>query len=226
VFSACAFLSFAYVNHVRPAGRCFLGGTAGLKGSGMAFRSPLILETGWPATSIAEDIEFGKDLLLRGIRIHYAPRAIVTSDIGEKLHQLETQQLRWEGGKTQVLRRYLPRIVRRMITNPSIMLLDEFFDELIPSLSMLVVLSATGLVAALFGAPWLAFPFAAALLVFGAAVISGAIQLRMPGRAWLLLAGLPFFLLFKFYLFGKLALQRRPAGWTRTPRRGEPPKDR
>jgi cellulose synthase/poly-beta-1,6-N-acetylglucosamine synthase-like glycosyltransferase len=226
LFSAFGFLSFAYVNHIRPAGRCFLGGTAGLKGSGMAFRSELILETGWPASSIAEDTEFSKYLLLQGIRIHYAPLAILTSDIGGRLHQVETQQLRWEGGKSQVSRRFLPRILRQFATKPSVMLLDALLNELIPPLSMLVVLSVTGFIAAYFSEPWLAFPFGAALLVFGAAVVSGAIQLRMPAGAWLLLTGFPLFLLFKFYVFGKLALQRRAPDWNRTPRSDEPPENR
>ena len=71
--SAFGFLGFAVANHVRPAGRCFLGSSAGLKGSGMAFRRDLLLRLGWPCKSVAEDLEFGKELALQGIRILYVP---------------------------------------------------------------------------------------------------------------------------------------------------------
>jgi cellulose synthase/poly-beta-1,6-N-acetylglucosamine synthase-like glycosyltransferase len=49
--------AFHVFNHLRPAGHNRLGGTAGLRGNGMGFRTKL-LRHGWPAHSIVEDHEF------------------------------------------------------------------------------------------------------------------------------------------------------------------------
>jgi 1,2-diacylglycerol 3-beta-glucosyltransferase len=218
--AAFGFMSFAYVNHVRPAGRCFLGGSAGLKGSGMAFRSSLILETGWPSQSIAEDLDFGKELTMRGVRIHYLPGAIVTSNIGSRIKQVAVQQARWEGGKHQAMMKFLPRVVRAIAAKPSALLIDELFDLLIPPLSLLVVmLLLSGATAILTGLLplWL---IVASVLVFAAAVATGLLQLRPPPRTLVYIAMAPLFIVLKLALFAYLAIKPRQADWNRTPRDG------
>lgn len=223
-FSAFTFLSFAWVNHLRPAGRCWLGGSAGLKGSGMAFRSELILRTGWPAASIAEDLEFGKELVLRGTRIHYASDAIVTSNVGGRLRQVTTQQSRWEGGKARVTWQYFPPLLKRLRAGFSALVLDELLDSLIPPLSLVIALILIGSMAGwLAGSTLLILPFAFMALVFGASVLSALWQLRAPMRVLLLLAAAPVFVLFKLALLAKLAVSRHASDWKRTPRDAEKP---
>lgn len=221
-FAAFGYLSFAYVNHLRPAGRSFLGGSAGLKGSGMAFRSRLILETGWPAASLAEDVEFGKMLVLRGIRIHYVPDSIVTSNIGGQLRQANVQQSRWEGGKLQVSLQYFPKLIHRLASAPRWLLAEELLDTLVPPLSVVVALTAVGSALSWFaGSPALLIPFAIAALIFAAAVLSALVQLRSPVRVFLYLAASPAFVLLKIALLLKLAIAGHAGGWTRTPRDSE-----
>jgi 1,2-diacylglycerol 3-beta-glucosyltransferase len=223
-FAAFTFLSFAWVNHLRPAGRCWLGGTAGLKGSGMAFRTALILRTGWPATSIAEDLEFGKELALRNTRVHYVPDAIVTSNIGGRLQQVTTQQSRWEGGKARVTWQYLPHLAARLLTRPSALLLDELFDSLVPPLSLVAALIFVGGLACWWAGDTLLFlPFAFAALVFGASVLSALWQIKVPMKVLALLAAAPFFILFKLALLAKLTVTRGTGDWKRTPRDVEKP---
>jgi len=65
--------AFAVSHHLRPLGRNCLGATAGLKGNGMAFAADLLLEKGWPAHSLVEDLEFALLLLEEGIRVQYLP---------------------------------------------------------------------------------------------------------------------------------------------------------
>lgn len=223
-FAAFTFLSFAWVNHLRPAGRCWLGGSAGLKGSGMAFRSKLILHTGWPATSIAEDLEFGKELALRNTRVHYVPDAIVTSNIGGRLKQVTTQQSRWEGGKARVTWQYLPRLVARLRKRPSALLLDELLDSLVPPLSLVAALVFIGALACWWtGATRLILSFAFTLLVFGVSVLSALCQIKAPTRVLALLAAAPAFMVFKLALLAKIAVTRRTGDWKRTPRDAERP---
>ncbi|MCC6145573.1 MAG: glycosyltransferase, partial [Candidatus Hydrogenedentes bacterium] len=113
--SAIGYMAFNVINHVRPAGRCFFGGTAELKGSGMAFRTPLLLKYGWPAHSLTEDVEFSKQLLLDGVLVTYQPRAKVESAIPATRAQADIQQQRWEGGKLYLVKKYLPIFAKRAL---------------------------------------------------------------------------------------------------------------
>jgi 1,2-diacylglycerol 3-beta-glucosyltransferase len=219
--AAFGFMSFAYVNHVRPAGRCFLGGSASLKGSGMAFRSNLILQTGWPTHSIAEDLDFAKELTLRGVRIHYVPAAIVTSNIASRMEQVQVQQARWEGGKHQALVTFLPRMLHAFARQPSLLLLDEILDLLVPPLSQVVLLLLMVAVpASLLGSPplWL---IVSCIAIFAVAVVTGLVQLRAPVKTLLYIAMAPVFILMKLLIFVRLALGKKQSEWKRTPRDGE-----
>lgn len=220
--TAFSFLGFAYVNHVRAAGRCFLGGSCGLKGSGMAFRAGSILESGWSAGSVAEDAEFSRMLTLRGVRVWYEPRARVSSNIPEGVSSARVQQERWEGGRHSVATRYLPEVAMKLIRRPSLMLLDEFLDLLLPPFSVHVAMFlGYSLLAVVLGvSPMLAVAGAtgAALL---AVLVTSLVQLPMSGRGLRNLALAPVFLLFKWTLLLKLMLRSAPSEWKRTPRDGE-----
>jgi 1,2-diacylglycerol 3-beta-glucosyltransferase len=216
--TALGFVSFAYVNHVRPAGRNFWGGTAELKGSGMVFRRALISNTGWPAGSIAEDVDFGKDLLLRGITVIYTPDAIVTSDIPSGLKQVAVQQSRWEGGKLHVFRKFFGQTLSAFGRTPTIALADAVLDLFVPPLSIIAVLSILGFALASFignPSPWL---FVVPIGIFAVAVLTGLVQLRPPLRTYLYLAAAPAFLVWKLFLLATIALRPPETEWKRTPR--------
>jgi 1,2-diacylglycerol 3-beta-glucosyltransferase len=218
VLSAVGYMSFCYVNHVRPAGRCFWGGTADLKGSGMVFRSQFLLARGWNAHSIAEDIQLGKQLMLEGVRVAYVPNALVESDIPATLSQVSVQQSRWEGGKREIYAEIFPRIVDGFLRRPSWLLMDGLFEMLVPPLSAVILINIAG--AALAGlvgsdAVWV---FIASLATFGAAVLSGLLQNRAPiGVYWRLLAA-PAFVMWKAWLLLRVFFSAAPKTWQRTPR--------
>jgi cellulose synthase/poly-beta-1,6-N-acetylglucosamine synthase-like glycosyltransferase len=215
---AIGFASFAYVNHVRPAGRCFVGGSADLKGGGMVFRRELILATGWPAHSIAEDIEFGKDLILRGVRVVYAPDAVVVSDIPRALRDVAVQQTRWEAGKRHVLPGYFLRLWRAWLARPSILLSDAVLDLCVPPLSVVALLSIVGLVLSVSISSVSATAFLAAIAVFTAAVVTGLVQLRAPARVWGYLVLAPVFMTWKLGLLLRIVSGPIRTQWQRTPR--------
>jgi 1,2-diacylglycerol 3-beta-glucosyltransferase len=221
--SAFAFMSIAFANHVRTAGRSFWGGSCSLKGSGMAFRSSLILETGWPARSLAEDLEFAKLLTLRGQRVHYQPQAIVTSNIASGIRQVAVQQERWEGGKHEAVAMFLPKMLRAFLRRPSILLLDELLDLIIPPLTLLgLLLAGSALLAWLTGwiPLWLVFTCIGSVAT---GVITGLVQLRAPLKTLAYIAFAPAFVVMKLLLFMRLAVKRSKTSWTRTPRDGEAP---
>lgn len=219
--AALGYASFTLINHVRPAGRCWLGGTAELKGSGMAFRSALLLRTGWPAHTLAEDADFSKRLLLDGIVVHYNPDARVTSNIPLHDAQARIQQQRWEGGKIHVLRTYLPLLLRAACVRPSIRLWDAVADILVPPLSVYAALWGLAAVLAIFVAPRALWGLIVALLAVVAAVVGGLLLVRAPSPVWRSLLAAPWFMAWKLPLYAKLLLLRGESTWQRTPRDAE-----
>ena len=216
--AAIGFASFAYVNHVRLAGKRFWGGAATLKGSGMVFRSALILEMGWPAHSITEDIEFGKELLLRGIRVSYEPRAAVTSNIPSTLAQVAVQQSRWEGGNLQVAGRFLVPALKAWLRTPSRAILIELLDLLVPPLSLVLLITFATAVLGVLSQAIPLYLFALPICAFGAAVVTGLVHLRAPKKVWLMLLSAPAFALWKLVLLARVAVGARESEWRRTPR--------
>lgn len=218
VLAATGFVSFCYVNHVRPAGRCFWGGTADLKGSGMVFRAAFLLPRGWAAHSIAEDIQLGKELMLEGIRVAYVPGASVASDIPATLAQVRVQQSRWEGGKHEVHASIAPRAWQAFWRQPSRLLLDGLFDLFVPQLSVVVLVNVAGMLLAWYAGSASLWVFAASIVIFATAVASGLLQNRAPPGLWWRLLAAPGFVAWKLGLLMRLALKPSAKGWQRTPR--------
>ncbi|MBI1319202.1 MAG: glycosyltransferase [Candidatus Hydrogenedens sp.] len=219
--TAFGYMGFTTINFVRPAGREFLGGTAELKGSGMAFRAPLLLEYGWPCNSLAEDVEFSKRLLMDGILVRFNPGALVTSPIPVQTAQADVQQRRWEGGKVHIFKHYFGPVLSRALQRPSLANWDAVLDMLVPPQSLLFLVLAAGLVlGAIAGPGWFAL-LAACACAAGFCIASGLILQRAPLQVWLYLAALPLFIAWKIPLYLKLLAQKGEQAWQRTPRDNE-----
>lgn len=222
--AAFGFMGFTTVNFTRPAGRRWLGGTAELRGSGMAFRAPLLLQYGWPAHSLAEDVEFSKRLLLDGILIGFNPDAKVTSGIPLHVQQANVQQQRWEGGKLQILRSYLPRMWRHALSRPGIASIDALLDLLVPPQSILFTLLVLCLVLAPLAHPAWGLLILACAGCVAFCIATGLLLQRASLKVWLYLMLLPAFLAWKIPLYARLLLHRRKGhdqAWQRTPRDSE-----
>lgn len=218
VLSAIGFASFCYVNHVRPEGRCFWGGTADLKGTGMVFRSSFLLPRGWNAHSIAEDAQMSKDLMLEGIRVEFVSDAIVTSDIPQTLRQVSIQQSRWDGGKHRVIASVLPRTFAAFLRRPSALLADGLLDMLIPPLSVVVLLNVMGLALAWWAEPVAVPVFFVSLASFTLAVLAGLVKNKAPAGVYWRLAAAPMFVVWKLVLLLRIAIRPAETSWNRTPR--------
>lgn len=208
-------------HHVRPAGRNRLGGSAGLKGNGMAFRAEILARQGWPAHSVVEDLELGTSLLLDGVLVHYNPDAVVRAEMAATRKQAESQRKRWEGGRLEIFRKYAPSLVRAWLVHRQVRYFDGFMELLIPPLSVLMLALAAVFPASLLGAskwvPLLGFSFAG--LAFY--VLSGLALRRAPAVIWLYLAAAPFFIFWKVLLYLKMMRGRGSREWVRTQRKSE-----
>lgn len=213
--------ALAVFHHVRPAGRNCFGGSAGLKGNGMGFRSSVLRKYGWPAYSIVEDLEFGARMLLDGIRVHYNPDAVIRAEMAVTRKQAETQRSRWEGGRYEIFRKYAPAFLRMWAGSRRFCYFDGFMDLLIPPLSALVLVDVVLLALSLWMFPAALSPMVLSLASIGFYVVSGLVLRRAPMTVWLYLAAAPFFILWKIPLYLKILKGGSGDEWVRTKRKAE-----
>ncbi len=213
--------AFHVFNHLRPAGQNRLGGSAGLRGNGMGFRTDIVLKTGWPAYSIVEDHEFALRLLLDDVIVHYNPDARVFSDMPTESASAETQRMRWEGGfDRQTRSRFVRLVFRKLLARPRLYHVDALIGFFVPPLSLLLLAQLLLFAATYLVGSRLAAVLAASLLVDGLYVFSGLI-LRGAGPAeWRSLLVAPFYVLWKMPVYFKMR-NTDSTVWRRTRRPNE-----
>jgi cellulose synthase/poly-beta-1,6-N-acetylglucosamine synthase-like glycosyltransferase len=141
-FRAAAFAARTYL---RPLGRVAIGGSAGLHGNGMAFRSEVLAQRRW-SDHLTEDVELHLDLLLDGTLVAFAPEATVEAEMPDTLEASQSQHERWERGRLDLVRRYAPRLLRGVTSGgPAgrVAYADALLDQLVPPFS--VVVTGSGL---------------------------------------------------------------------------------
>lgn len=213
--------AFNVFNHLRMAGAAYLAGTAALKGLGMGFRTPVLMQYGWPAHSVVEDMEFTLLLLRDGINVHYNPDAVVRSEMVTTGGRAASQRSRWEGGRFSLIRRMAPSLIRLWVNSSASRYLYALFELAMPPLSLLVLgMALATFTAAIWYPNWLGVA-GAQWLILALYVASGQIQRRAPLTTWLYLAAAPFFVIWKIPLYLKMLLCRQPRHWLRTQREAE-----
>ena len=135
-------LSFLLYNFVRPLGRSVIGCSAGLRGNGMCFASEVLTEVPWSSFSLNEDLEYGLELLLKGVSVRFAPEAQVFAKMPQNEGNARSQRVRWEAGRFPIMRRYGLKLVGAAFSSRSFKLFDAFVDLMTPSLvNMLAIAS-------------------------------------------------------------------------------------
>jgi cellulose synthase/poly-beta-1,6-N-acetylglucosamine synthase-like glycosyltransferase len=229
------------LHYLRPLGRMLLGGSAGLQGNGMLFRTELMKQHQWTA-HLTEDVEFHMSLIAAGEKVVFAPDAVVWAEMPTTLAGSTTQNERWERGRLEMLRRHVPRLLhdvrhalgrgqwRRAYLN-----FDAAVEHLIPPFTVLAALSLLLLTATvlLFALSFWLFPSAlhlatanlllALFLSVGQTIYIGAgLNLtRSPKRLYKALLHAPAFMLWKLVLYGRVMTNRQQKGWIRTARNEE-----
>jgi cellulose synthase/poly-beta-1,6-N-acetylglucosamine synthase-like glycosyltransferase len=209
--------AFHVFNHLRPAGANAFGTTAGLRGNGMAFRTDILLENGWPAYSNVEDYEFSLQLLMKGVFVHYNPDAMVFSDMPVRGKPVETQRMRWEEWCLGMKVRYSLLLLRQFLKRPNIPCITALISFFVPPLSLLVLGELIVLGVSFSLNPAIALLMALCLLMDIFYVFSGLIQRRAEPVVWLSLLSAPVYVLWKIPLYVKM-ITRQQNGWVRTKR--------
>jgi hypothetical protein len=214
--AALRYASFALVNEVRPIGKTALGLSAGLLGTGMAFRRELLERVPWTAAGLVEDQEHHLALVAAGERVVFAPEAGVVSAMPTSLRRSSGQQLRWDAGRAALIRAWTPRLLAAGLRRRSAVQVHAALEPLVPPQSLLLALNLAGCASR----RRLGLANLAGQATF---VLGGLAVMRAPAAVWRALAFAPGLAAFKLGLLARLWLGGGPTEWVRTEREPQAP---
>ena len=219
-------IALAAFHDVRSLGRERLRLSCGLRGNGMAFTRTLLRTHPYRAFSLVEDVEYGLQLGCEGVRVAYAPEAVVLGSMVEGEAASRSQRRRWEDGRRALVRQHVPRLLRAAWQRRDVVPLDLAMDLLVPPLAQLAMTIAIGLSACAL-VLWHDANVSAGGVVW---VMSAVGLVTYVARGWMLsgvgvrgvrdLLWVPVYMLWR----AKLFTIRRPydgRAWLRTSRGGE-----
>jgi 1,2-diacylglycerol 3-beta-glucosyltransferase len=220
-------IGFTLFHGVRSLARELLGLSCGLRGNGMCFRTELLRRVPPRAYSIVEDVEYGAQLALAGVRVAYVHDAHVWGEMPAVGSFAGSQRARWEEGRREVTRRYVAPLLRAALARRSLLPLDLALDLLVPPLSRIAAVvvggglfglasAASGAPAALAVAPWAVGAVSLAVYVARGCFLTGHAARSVADLAWA-----------PAYVTWKIALRACRAGarqneWVRTTRQSKP----
>jgi cellulose synthase/poly-beta-1,6-N-acetylglucosamine synthase-like glycosyltransferase len=215
---------FAYLirNLVLPLGLKRLGHSCSLKGTGMAFPWHIISKANLANGHIVEDLKLGLDLAIVGHSPIFCPEAKVTSYFPQQSQAVKSQRTRWEHGHLQMIRTYLPLLLKETVYQKRFDLLINALDLCVPPLSLLLVMwlgiMTISSVLALVGASWIpviisalaGFCFLTAILTAWSGFASEILSLKQ-------LLTVPFYVLRKIPVYLQFIIKPQNI-WIRTNR--------
>jgi len=216
--------AFRLMNTIRPAGKSALGLSAGLRGTGMAFRPDVLRVHGWSTESFVEDFEHHLVLVAAGERVVFTRSTRVRSPMPTSLRVSRDQELRWESARFFLLRRYAAPLLRAAIRHRDIVRADAVADLLIPPQSLLLVVNVV-IASASVAARARAGMVLSALATIGqlAFVLLGLRAAGAPATTYRALASTPRLMAQKLLVASTLMSGRGPRRFSRTPREPAPP---
>jgi 1,2-diacylglycerol 3-beta-glucosyltransferase len=212
------YASFTLVNLVRPLGKATLGLSAGLLGTGMAFTRDLIASHRWSASSLLEDQEHHLRLVAEGERVVFARETWVRSAMPTSLRRSSSQLLRWDAGRVELIRRWVPPLVASGLRRRDAVQLHAAMETFVPPQSLLVAANVASALLALPASRGVRRVAAGNLAAQACFVVGGLALARAPAHVWRALAFAPALAAWKLRLLARLWLGRGPTSWVRTER--------
>jgi hypothetical protein len=218
--AALRWAGFALFNVLRPRGRCRLGMSAGMLGTGAAFSRALLARSPWRAFSFAEDREQHMRWVLDGARVAFADEAEVRAPAAEDGDDSRRQESRWDSGRARLAAGLSPLLLVRSARRRDVSALDAALEPVLPPQSLLLAINVLAVAATSLAGTRAARRAAAASLVTQAAyVVLGLAALKAPVAVWRAFAQLPWFVGRRLSGMATAAIGRGPTEWVRTPRR-------
>lgn len=122
-------------------GKTALGLSGMLTGTGMCLGVAALGPGGWTAFSVGEDWELSAQLLLRGERIYFNPRARVFARESHTLQEASHQRLRWASGRYAVMSASVWALVLEGVRRRALWLVDAAITVMSPNYSTQATLS-------------------------------------------------------------------------------------
>jgi hypothetical protein len=215
--------AFALKHRVRPRAHASLGLSAGLFGTGMAFRADVLRELPWHSFSIAEDVEYHLALAEAGHRVAFVGDSRVQSAMPTTTATAHAQQLRWESGNARLARRAVPLAIlglRRRDANLTL----AGLELLLPPQTLLGPANLFCLVAAgLLRSRPLALAAVGTTAGQAVYVVAGLRVAGAPPSVYRALRSAPSLAASKLAIFSRIARGRGTDEWLRTDREAAVP---
>jgi hypothetical protein len=158
-------------------------------------------------------------LIEAGVAVEFAPETYVLADMPVTLGQAASQNARWERGRVQLIRQYVPRLIAQGLRRRSVVFLDAAAEQLIPPLSVPFAIAVVATLAALLlGRSGLAEVAAMCLGSYVAYVAVALALVRAPLRIYFTLILAPVYVVWKVGLYAGSLRRRRGLAWVRTAR--------
>ena len=217
--AALRYAALAALHYLRPLGRRRLGLSCGLKGNGMAFVAPVLERFDWSWFTLTEDVEFHLALVEAGLRVDFVPEATVLADMPVTFAQAASQNERWERGRIEMLRERGLGVLLAGLRSGNAVQVDAAVEQVIPPLSVPVVLAGAALGAGLLLRSRLAVGLAGFSLAGQLGyVLAGLALVGAPWRVYLALSYAPAYVAWKVWLYGRALVTRGAGRWIRTAR--------
>lgn len=227
-------IALILLHYLRPQGRMVLGGSAGLKGNGMVFSAETMKNHQW-SSSITEDIELHMKLLLSGVRVAFAPDAVVMAEMPDNLDASKTQNARWERGRLHSAKKFVPLLLKKIFSKHGyknwFLYFDAVMEHIIPPFSILMGLSVLlwigkiliGLLAHLtLGHSWaMSIVDPLSLFLIGGQLIYILAGLRLvnaPRSTYRALVFAPVYVIWKLWQILNILFGKNSGEWVRTAR--------
>lgn len=201
-------IAWALFNCLRPMGRTALGGTSGIYGNGFCLRRDAVELFPFRASGLVEDAEHAMELLVRDVRVEFAPETRVYGLVEADAKTSRSQRIRWESGRMKLAGIWIPRLLSTFVRTGRPALLEAVADLATPPLALVAgSILVGGALAALAGAWPLALVASGLALALAGLVCVAAIVARVPLAVFGSIVYAP------VYVFWKLALYASPSFW-------------
>jgi cellulose synthase/poly-beta-1,6-N-acetylglucosamine synthase-like glycosyltransferase len=216
-------LGFRFKNLIRPRGLNRLGLPCHLMGTGMAIPWTLLRECRVAGDHLAEDMNLGVELALKGYPAVFCPDGRVDSDLPQQESAFLSQRTRWEQGHLRTSLTQIPSLLFQGIRKGDIALVSLALDLMVPPLAFLMLCWFVAVLGTAFG--WL---LGASSVPLFALLVAGMLTLFVILSGWWTfcrrhvpfysLMSLPIYVFRKLPIYGSFLLGRSATQWVRTQR--------
>lgn len=204
-------------NGLRPRGKAPFGISSGIFGNGFCLSRKVLTEVPYLAHSIVEDLEYHLRLLDAGFKVRFIDDAWVKAQMPITAKQAESQRVRWERGRMQMIKAHAGRLLGKAVRG-NLTAFEAFMDVVMPpvsALAMLIIIAAVVgtwpvRIGALSTLAMLVVHYGLASLKYGS--ITGLVRIAFY---------LPWYIVWKTWIVVSSLIKQRTLGWVRTKRHDE-----